>query len=152
MDSDVIAWLVPGGFLLLFIPLWIGVCHFLLVMSGWPRLAERFPDRADTVLKTFRFQSGSMGNLPLGGVNYSSCLTISVCATGLRIRLWKIFAPFSGPVFVPWSAIEVRHRSLLVFSKYDLIFGSPPSGNLMITHWAGRRYAAHAKGNLKLPA
>lgn len=48
-------------------------------------------------------------------VNYGGCLTLDACAGGLRVKVWKIFALFGHPVFVPWSDITVdRKRSMFL--------------------------------------
>lgn len=151
MDGGISGWLFPLAFGAIFALFWLAVTQLLLVLSGWTNLAARMPDRADTVLETLRFQSGNMGDFFIGGVSFRGCLTLEVSMTGLRVRIRKIFAPFSGPIFIPWNEIEVRHRHLIFIPNYDLIFGTPKAGNLMVSRRTGRHIVEASQGALVLP-
>jgi hypothetical protein len=87
-------------FLLFFATLWFAVTTLLGVMSNWFVLAQRYPDRKEEALLTLRGQSGSMGL----GVRMNHILKISVCPSGLRIGMSRVFGPFCRDFFVPWEA------------------------------------------------
>ena len=90
----------PLYFLIFFPLLWFAVTMLLSFLSGWFGLMERFPDRAENPLLTLTGQSGSLGK-----VSMSRILTLSVCPTGLRIGIMRIFGPFSRDFLVPWDEI-----------------------------------------------
>lgn len=84
----------------LFIGLWLLATTMAWLLSGWRNLQARFPDRDEEPLERLRFQSAVFGG-SFFGANYGSCLRFDVCRTGLRVAVWRIFAPWSRPFFVP---------------------------------------------------
>ncbi|MFM5895241.1 MAG: hypothetical protein ACKOQM_12535 [Novosphingobium sp.] len=141
----------------LFIGMWLSVTAFMAAFSGIGELARRYPDRPEQQpWRTLRFQSGQIGRFMVTGVNYGSCLRFDVCPAGLRIRIWRLFAPFSAPCLVPWDAISVEKRPIfsLPFTfarRYRLSFGNPPLGPLSISGRAARRIAEASNGLFRLP-
>lgn len=141
----------------LFIGMWLAVTTLLAAMSGIGELARRYPDRPEQQpWLTMRFQSGQLGRFMMTGVNFGSCLRFDVCPAGLRIKIWRLFAPFSVPCLVPWGAIAVEKRPVLSLPfhfarRYRLSFGDPPLGPLTISGRAARRIAEASGGLFKLP-
>jgi hypothetical protein len=82
--------------------------------------------------------------------NFASCLMLEICATGLRISLLRLLGPFQRPFFVPWSSIRVGRRRILFRHFYELSFGTPAAGNLLLTERTAERIAARAP--LRLPS
>src|SRR5580765_7585355 len=129
----------------LFVGMWIGVTALLAALSGIGELAERYPDRPEQrPWRTLRFQSGQLGRFIMTGVNYGGCLRFDVCPAGLRVKIWRIYAPFSKPFLVPWDAIAVESRPVLGLPfyfarRYRLTFGNPPLGPLTFSGRTGRR-------------
>jgi hypothetical protein len=128
-------------FPILFIGLWLAVTSILAVLSGWFVLMRRYPDdNAEPILKVPRL-SGKMGM----GVHMSGVLTLSVCSSGLRVAMTRIFGPFSRSFLVPWSEIGVtRERAVFFGPVADLRFGYPPLGTLRISGPAADRLARAA--------
>lgn len=143
---------IIAAWLIVFPLLWIAICSLLMAVSGWNRLAERYPERSDRLLQSLQFQSGAIGPNPLASINFSACLTFDVGRKGLRIKVMRLFAPFSQPIFVEWSKLTVRQRKFLGFPYYDLMFGGADDGHMLISRRAGNRIARASGGALELPA
>lgn len=135
-------------FLIPFACFWLAITAILGAASGWFRLQRAFPDHGEQPIERLRFQSGAMGGaMP---ANFGSCLTLDVCATGLRVSVLRMLGPFQRPFFVPWSSIRVSRRRILFRRFYELSFGTPAQGNLLLLERTGQRIAALAP--LRLPA
>lgn len=131
--------IIPFAFPVFFVGMWLLVVTILSAVSGWKGLSARFPDRPDDVLATFPMSSGVMR-----GVRMNHVLTLTACRTGLRVAMWKIFAPFDRPFFVPWEEIDVVRRQMLFVKVAALGFGSPPAGRLQISQALADKLAAAA--------
>ena len=136
--------LPPGFFYFLplsLIAIWLFVVGVLSLMSGWPELMKRFPDRPEPPLVKLDFLSGMMG----AGVRLGGILSLSACPSGLRIAMWRLFGPFCRPFFVPWREITAEPFTLLLTPMIRLRFGNPPAGVLMIRArvWERVSSAAH---------
>jgi hypothetical protein len=132
--------IVPFAFPVFFVGLWLLVVTILSAISGWKGLSGRFPDRDDEVLATFRMASGFMR-----GVRMNNILTLTACRTGLRVGMWKLFAPFDRPFFVPWDQLGVERREAWFQKRAVLAFGAPPVGKLDISADLADRLAAAAQ-------
>jgi hypothetical protein len=123
-------------FPLFFAVLWLTVTTILAVLSGWFRLMARFPNQVDEQpLLRVRGQSGSMGL----GVSMSGVLTLSICPSGLRVGIMRVFGPFCRDFFVPWQDISITRKNVLLWTLAKLQFGSPSVGSLTIpAHVADR--------------
>jgi hypothetical protein len=99
----------------------------LSLLSGWFGLAERYPDLNEEPVLTLRNQSGSVGS-----VSMRSVLSLSVCPSGLRIGIMRIFGPFSRDFLVPWNEIAVTRSDRFFWKEAKLSFGQPSNGNLKV--------------------
>lgn len=115
-------------FPLFFLAMWLTVTTILSVLSGWFRLMAQFPNQEMEPLLRLRRQSGSMGV----GVSMQGILTLSVCATGLRVGIQRVFGPFCRDFFVPWAELSVTRKSFLFSQVAKLQFGNPVIGSLTI--------------------
>lgn len=131
--------------------LWLGVTRLLHHLSGWARLQDAYPDREDRVSERLGMASGVMGWPPPFGVNYGHCLTLEVCRTGLRAKVWRLIGPFSAPFLVPWKQITVRPRRFLFWRYYRLALGQPVQGHLSLSRRAAERVATASGGKFVLP-
>jgi hypothetical protein len=129
----------PLFYLALFPPLWFAVTMAVSFMSGWFALMERFPDRTEVPLATLANRSGS-----LGGASMSGILKLSICPTGLRIGIMRIFGPFSRDFVVPWDEITVTRGNRFFWKVAKLSFGRPPKGILTLTAAVADRIARAA--------
>ena len=129
-------------FPLFFAALWLTVTTVLAVLSGWFRLMARFPNQTMEPILRVRGQSGSMGL----GVSMQRILTLSVCPTGLRVGMMRVFGPFCRDFFVPWEAISITRKKLLLWPVAKLQFGSPGVGSLTIPAHVANRLAHAAMG------
>jgi hypothetical protein len=126
--------------LAIFIPLffvagWLTVTTAAALLSGWFRLVAEFPDQPIEPILRFRGQSGVMG-LGIGwmglGVGMNGVLNLSVCPTGLRVGMMRIFGPFCRDFFVPWERIAVVRKTIVVWPLAKLQFGNPAVGTLSL--------------------
>ncbi len=127
----------PFLFFPIFIGIWLVATTVLSVMSGWFALMRRFPDRPEIARITLRGQSGTMGI-----VNFNGILTLSACAGGLRVGVWRIFAPFSTPFFVPWDQITVTRGQRLFWKVATFNLGKVEGWQLTVGERIADRLAA----------
>ena len=125
-----------------FLALWLFVTTLLSFLSGWYKLAARFPDRNEEPLLKLSLQSGSMGL----GVSMRGVLNISACPSGLRIGINRLFGPFARKFFVSWEDLHVTRRTILFSPSARLQFGTPQIGTLTISGHAANRLARAAQG------
>ena len=117
----------PFYFPIFFVSMWLFVTTLLGLVSGWYALMRRYPDHFESALCTFTRQSGSINS-----VGMRSILNLSVCPSGLRVGIMRIFGIFCRDFFVPWDEIEVSRKDRLFWKVAKLSFGKPTSGNLTI--------------------
>ena len=124
----------PLYFLVCFPILWFAVTLILSRLSGWFALMERYPDQAEDALDVLANQSGSLGVVSMRGI-----LTLSVCRSGLRIGIMRIFGPFCKDFFVPWTEITITRVDRFFWTFAKLTFGHPSVGRLTVfAHTADR--------------
>jgi hypothetical protein len=141
--------LSPYLFPLFFIGMWLIITTILGFASGWFRLQDRYPRKDERPLLKLRGRSGSMGM----GVGFSGILTLGACRSGLELGIWKIFAPFQRPIFVPWKDIRAAPSRSLFAPAVQLSFGIPEMGRLKIDarSWERLRNAAAESSAQNLP-
>ncbi len=122
--------------------LWLTVTTVLAVLSGWFRLMMRFPNQIAQPLLRIRWQSGWMGLW----VSMRGILTLSVCPSGLRVGIMRVFGPFCRDFFVPWDAISVTRKTVFLWPVARLQFGSPAVGSLTIPAHVADKVAGAAMG------
>ena len=108
----------PLYFLIAFPLLWFAVTMILSFLSGWFGLMERYPDRDEISVVTLANQSGSLGFVSMRGI-----LKLSVCPSGLRIGIMRIFGPFCRDFLVPWNEITVTRSDRVFWKVAKLSFG-----------------------------
>lgn len=123
-------WYVPVAMPVIFIALWLAVTLVIPKLSGWARLEELLPDIAEPAMESFGFQAFYLGKGKLGA-SYRGCVTFEVCESGLRVSIWKVFAPFSKPIFIPWDAVEVEPATIMAITVARLKIG--PGGEYWMT-------------------
>jgi hypothetical protein len=85
-----------------FVPGWFAITTLLSVISGWLSLMVQFPDRREQAIAVFRRRSGLMR-----GVSFRGLLRISVCRSGLRFGMNRLFGVFSRDFLVPWDQLRM---------------------------------------------
>jgi len=88
-----------------YLPLWfvyafVYLAFFFAVVSGWRRMASRFPLQQWPDAKWFGWQSGEVGL-----VGYSKLLKISISARGLGLIAAWPFGLWHPPLLIPWNEI-----------------------------------------------
>lgn len=131
----------PLYFLICFPLFWFAVATLLSYLSGWFGLMERYPDRAEDALTILTYQSGSLGAVSMRGI-----LKLSVCPSGLRVGIMRIFGPFCRDLFVPWNEITVTRGDRFFWKVAKLSFGQPSIGKLTVFADVADRMA-RAAGN-----
>jgi hypothetical protein len=122
--------------------MWLGVSTVIAVVSGWFRLMARFPDQPEEPLLRITRQAGVMG----AGARMNGILSLSVCPSGLRVGIMRIFGPFCRDFFVPWDAISMTRKTSWSRPVADLQFGIPATGSLTIAAPVANRLANAALG------
>ncbi len=79
-----------------------GLLRSFAWMSGWTRLAARFPAPPDLQVAEYRRQT-----VLVGIVRYKNCMTIGVGPQGLLLR---VFLPGHAPLFIPWAQVAGVER------------------------------------------
>ena len=136
----------PLYFLIAFPLLWCSVTMILSFLSGWFGLMERYPDRDEIPVVTLANQSGSLGLVSMRGL-----LKLSVCPSGLRIGIMRIFGPFCRDFLVPWSEIKVTRNDRVFWKVAKLTFGQPSNGNLKVFAEVADRMARAADNHWPEP-
>lgn len=116
-------WLFP----VFFIGMWFVVTISLALKSRWYALMRAFPDHDEKALLLLTGQSGNMG-----GVAMNRVLTISVCPSGVRVGILRIFGPFNRDFFVPWEHLSINRNRGLFGETATLQFGSSRIGWLRL--------------------
>ncbi|KLE32707.1 hypothetical protein [Aurantiacibacter gangjinensis] len=92
----------------------------MMRFSGWRTLEGRYPDRDDRESRRFGWQTASLGYSFWRSSVYRNAMTITVCATGLRLRPNRALLPLARSVFIPWTALSPKISILLVMREWDL--------------------------------
>ncbi len=96
------------------------------------QLAKHFPDRPGPASLV---ENGSFGN----SARMGRFMNFEVCASGLRVKPWALFGPYSQTFFVPWSQIRVQRKMGSSVNRAVLTFGDPEIDRLSIhAHVANR--------------
>lgn len=117
----------PLYFLIAFPVLWFAVTLILSFVSGWFGLMERYPNRDEVPILTLTNQSGSVGSVSMRNI-----LKLSVCPSGLRIGIMRLFGPFCRDFFVSWEETTVTRGGRYFWKFARVSFGKPSSGNLKV--------------------
>jgi hypothetical protein len=127
--------------------MWLTITTVLGLLSGWYFLMIRYPNREETELLSLKRLSGSMG----AGINMNQILNISVCRTGLRFGMMRVFGIFCRDFFVPWEEISVNRKDGLFGQSAQLQFGNPSRGRLRIPSYVADRLARASLGRWPEP-
>jgi hypothetical protein len=124
-------WLIPlifVAFPIFFVAMWSFVCLLLSMISGWRKIAERFPGSATPTGTRFPMVTGAVGVM-----GYRNCLKVHVAPEGLHIAVWKMFRFGHPPLFIPWSEIRNATTRKLFFAE-NIVFeiGSPKVGKIQL--------------------
>jgi hypothetical protein len=105
----VIEELFEDHFYVVFPIIWIAICIFLSRMSGWHKLAEKYP-RIDFISgEKWRFRSAKLRY----SVGYNSCVNFVANREGLGISIFFIFRVGHPPLFIRWTDIEISKETKL---------------------------------------
>jgi len=107
----------------------------------------RYPNREETEFLSLKRLSGSMGL----GVAMNRILNISVCPSGLRIGMMRVFGIWCRKFFVPWQEINVNRKDGFFGQTAVLQFGNPSSGKLKIPAYVADRLARASQGRWPEP-
>jgi hypothetical protein len=109
--------------------------------SGWYEMMRLYPDRDEKAVQVFQGQTGWMKS----GLSFNGILTLSVCPSGLRVAVPRIFGPFSKPYFVPWGDIRVYRLTQYYMPAARLDFAG--KGELSVRAITANRLARVAGKN-----
>jgi hypothetical protein len=127
--------------------MWLTITTVLGLFSGWYFLMIRYPNRQETELLSLKRLSGSMGL----GVAMNRILNISVCPSGLRIGMMRVFGIWCRKFFVPWEEISINRKEGFFEQSAVLRFGNPSTGRLRIPSYVADRLARASQGRWPEP-
>lgn len=130
-------WLFP----FYFVGIWLLATVVLSLKSHWFGLMRAFPNREEMVSLQLRGLTGNMGGVGMRGI-----LNVSVCPSGLRVGINRIFGPFSRDFFVPWEQLSVVRKNSFWGNTATLQFGSPRIGWIRLQKQVADELARSAKG------
>jgi hypothetical protein len=137
--NDFVRQYFAATFPIFFVVLWVGGTSLVGLISGWYALMTRFPDQTEEPILLLRLQSGTMRFVRMNNI-----LTLSVCPSGFRIGIPRLFGPFSRNIFVPWESITATRRTNFLSTSVRLSFGDPVAGWLGISPRLAERLAGAA--------
>ena len=84
------------------------VIYVLSRVTGWQRLAERYPSQGEPPPPSTRFGYGVFR----GWLGYNGALVVGSDAGGLYVGTWWIFSWCHPAFYVPWSEVsEIRREA-----------------------------------------
>ncbi len=128
--------------------------YILPKISGWSRLEVLYPDEpTEKAAESLNWQALYIGkgDSERLGLSYRGCVILEPCSSGLRIRIWKLVAPFSSPIFLPWGDIEARKATVLGIRVCAMYLGDDKTWKLSIIRRIAKRIADRSSGALSLP-
>jgi hypothetical protein len=103
---------------------WPLVTATLAILSGWRRLAERFP--APPIVDGEKYASQSLRLSLLG--SYNRCVHVTVGEKGLHMVPMILFRLLHPPILIPWTDISACERRDFLFMKRTRITVGTPLG------------------------
>jgi hypothetical protein len=124
--------------LVVLVVLWLPICAFISILSGWRELAERFKSDAPLEGERFRFRSGAMG-ARFFPVNYGSCLFATVGPKGFALSILVLFRFLHPRLVVSWSAVERCEPVKYWFMNYIAVHIIGFSRRILLNGSLGRK-------------
>lgn len=107
--------------------LWI-VMLGVSYISGWRKLAQRFPANRPPGGERFAIQSASVG-----GISYNNCMTIYRDEYGLHFYVWFPFRAGHPPMLIPWTEMHRPVESSFLGMKFVTVdVGDPKVSRLQV--------------------
>lgn len=143
MQAEVLSALILPGILFAFLVfgfpvLWMGIVSASSWLSGYGKLAERFPGARQAPDRCWTHRSASFGL-----ARYKNTLTVGVSPEGLYLWVMFLFRYRHPPILVPWDQVEVEHRhsSLWPIPFVEITFPSLPGQRIRLSGEAGKAVA-----------
>ncbi len=116
--------------------MWMFVLTMVSHLSGWKKLAQRFPAKGSETGKTFRFQSAY-----IGWAQYSGVLTFVINPNGLGLSAVFPFRFGHPAVFIPWAEFHNFHE-VKKFLQTVVVMeaGDPVITKLTLPRWVLDEY------------
>lgn len=111
-------------FLLVTLLIPVGSIFLISRLSGWPRLAARYPESSPKPRPLTVFGYGTMNNW----IGYNGGLILAADDAGLHVSTWPYLLGWCHrPVFIPWTQIvDLRGRKRLWKKYYRLDLKGAP--------------------------
>lgn len=120
-----VMFIVPA-FLVFFSALWLSITALLSFLSGWGKLAKRYPAEREFDGQRWTWQSAQMGVVGIRG-----CLTAGANREGLYLAMMLPFRFRHPPLFIPWRAVQPVPKQMLFFRGVEFRVGPEP----VVTVW-----------------
>lgn len=127
---------------------WLLITTMGVHVSGWPVMQSTFPDRDEPALRTLRGVPATMRvGEAFGRMRFRGGLTLSACASGLRVSMPWVFGPF----LVPWDEIEVETTCRFVMPSVRLSLSGATLATLTLDAYPWQRLAESAGRDFGIP-
>lgn len=92
--------------------------------SGWGTLVRHYHYSGQITGTIFRMQSLFIGGLHgMWKSRYAYCFRFAINENGIGITCWRFFCPLYNQVFIPWSEISWRQKTMEIKKiKKEIIF------------------------------
>ncbi len=112
----------PFALVVLFVGAWCLIGYVMSILTGWNRLAKRFPAPPGLKARLYRFRGAFFGDVFCSGP-----VTVGVSRQGLYMATFLLFRPFHKPLLIPWKEIRPeRVKGSFLFNGYWLYIRSLP--------------------------
>jgi hypothetical protein len=122
---------------------WLAIVWLIAQVSGWPRLAEKYPARQPWNPKCWSLQSA----LLRGWSQYRGILRICADSEALHLSLLFPFSIAHRPLTIPWREISGRKKTRFFYYGVELRFQQTPTIPIHITRRLADRLVEVSDGS-----
>lgn len=133
-------------FPVLFILLWIAVCHFIASRGGWKELASVYTFTGGFLGIRYRFQSARMRS----GMNYNNMLTVGTDVYALYLSMFLLFRMGHAPLCIPWGEISARYEKGFFGKSVKLEFKRCPNVYILLGERLSRKLVEASGGGFRV--
>ena len=115
--------------ILLFPLFWWGNVRLMACLSGWQRMAERFPAEKRQPKNSVWGKSAK-----IGWAKYKACVSIESSVEGIYLAVMFPFSFGHKPIFIPREEMrEVKEKKFLWIERVRFEVGSPRVGRVELS-------------------
>ena len=119
--------IIPGA-VIIFALFWFGVVWLIAQMSGWPKLAEKYPAR-----QLWNETCWSLQSALVRWAQYRGILRVCADAEGVHFSVIFPFSVSQQPFSVPWTEVTGHKKRISFIYGVELHFQQVPSVTIKIS-------------------